>query len=255
MRNNGTVPHDANGRSNTSKKPRQPLLSKLATTIARNAINELDDGRAGRHLGVTHIKTTTATHRFAADVPGYPGWEWNVVLACARGSHWITVSELALVPGGTALKAPEWVPYQQRIQPGDLGPGDIMPAPIDDNRLTTDPDDAVTTQQHKASTSSSQPRMLSQIGLSQALQRWKAGEHGPQSPYARQATFTCATCAFYLPLAATTDVGVCANEYSADGTIVAATYGCGAHSETPQPEPLGTTAEPFDDDQTIPIDI
>lgn len=255
MRNNGTVPHDANGRSNTSKKPRQPLLSKLATTIARNAINELDDGRAGRHLGVTHIKTTTATHRFAADVPGYPGWEWNVVLACACGSHWITVSELALVPGGTALKAPEWVPYQQRIQPGDLGPGDIMPAPIDDDRLTIDPDDAVTTQQHKASTSSSQPRMLSQIGLSQALQRWKAGEHGPQSPYARQATFTCATCAFYLPLAATTDVGVCANEYSADGTIVAATYGCGAHSETPQPEPLGTTAEPFDDDQTIPIDI
>ncbi|MFC2584582.1 MAG: DUF3027 domain-containing protein, partial [Lachnoanaerobaculum saburreum] len=30
------------------------------------------------------------------------------------------------------MKAPEWVPYQQRIQPGDLGPGDIMPAPIDD---------------------------------------------------------------------------------------------------------------------------
>ena len=56
-----------------------------------------------------------------------------------------------------------------------------MPAPIDDDRLTTDPDDAVTTQQHKASTSSSQPRMLSQIGLSQALQRWKTGEHGPQS--------------------------------------------------------------------------
>jgi hypothetical protein len=48
---------------------------------------------------------------------------------------------------------------------------------------------------------------------------------------------------------------VCANEYSADGTIVAATYGCGAHSETPQPEPLRTTTEPFDDDKTIPIDI
>ena len=188
-------------------------------------------------------------------MPGYPGWEWNVVLACARGSHWITVSELALVPGGTALKAPEWVPYQQRIQPGDLGPGDIMPAPIDDSRLTTDPDEAAIIQQHKASTSSNRPRMLSKTGLSQALQRWKAGEHGPQSPYARQAAFTCVTCAFYLPLATTIDVGVCANEYSADGTIVAATYGCGAHSETPQPEPLGTTAEPFDDDQTIPIDI
>ncbi|MBN9634965.1 MAG: DUF3027 domain-containing protein, partial [Actinobacteria bacterium] len=41
--------------------------------------------------------------------------------------------------------------------------------------------------------------------------------------------------------------GVCANELSADGRVVSAEYGCGAHSDTPPPEPIGSPAfEPFD---------
>jgi hypothetical protein len=41
---------------------------------------------------------------------------------------------------------------------------------------------------------------------------------------------------------------VCANDRSAEGPDVACEYGCGAHSETPQPATIGSPAfDPFDD--------
>ncbi|MDK7055521.1 DUF3027 domain-containing protein, partial [Escherichia coli] len=79
-----------------------------------------------------------AVHRFAADLPGYRGWEWHVVVACAPGTQQATVSEVALVPGETALQAPEWVPYEERLRPGDLGPRDLLPAAVGDERLDGD---------------------------------------------------------------------------------------------------------------------
>ena len=47
----------------------------------------------------------------------------------------MTVSEVVLLPGPEALVAPEWVPWQQRIQAGDLGVGDLMPTEAGDPRL------------------------------------------------------------------------------------------------------------------------
>jgi hypothetical protein len=42
--------------------------------------------------------------------------------------------------------------------------------------------------------------------------------------------------------------GVCANELSADGQVVESEYGCGAHSDTPQPPGTGSPLyDPFDD--------
>ncbi|MDO5097352.1 MAG: DUF3027 domain-containing protein [Corynebacterium sp.] len=258
------------------------LLSPLAISIAREALEELGEGDIGDHKGVTNISAHVATHRFAADVPGYNGWEWNVVTACAAGSQWITVSEIALVPGGTALKAPEWVPYHDRVQPGDLGPGDHMPARVDDERLTTDPADfalpeapaacaapagmadsgAPTSNRGDAGGSDASDtavaRRLSTRGLQQAIGRWREGEFGPQSPFAQRAEYSCASCAFYLPVVApaATEVGVCANEFSADGSVVASDYGCGAHSLTPPAEPLGLVeSEAFDDEKPIEVEF
>ena len=45
------------------------------------------------------------------------------------------MSEVVLIPGPEALVAPGWVPWEQRIRPGDLGVGDLLPAPEDDPRL------------------------------------------------------------------------------------------------------------------------
>ncbi len=42
--------------------------------------------------------------------------------------------------------------------------------------------------------------------------------------------------------------GACANELSADGQVVDAEYGCGAHSDTPAPAGSGSPLyDPFDD--------
>lgn len=249
-----------------------PLLGARAIHVARAALEELDEGEVGRHLGITQIGKNIATHRFAATVPGYQGWEWNVVVACAAGSSWITVSELALVPGGNALKAPEWVPYHQRVLPGDLGPGDVMPPHADDQRLTNNPADAVfgavsTTDQVPAAkdpegdtkqdtADAASVKLLSRYGLEQAQQRWRSGDYGPNSPFAKKAALNCNSCAFYIPLVAPVgpDFGACVNEYSADETVVTKDYGCGAHSETPPVEPLGRSdAQPYDDESIVEV--
>ena len=42
--------------------------------------------------------------------------------------------------------------------------------------------------------------------------------------------------------------GVCANEYAADGHVVDAEYGCGAHSDTPAASGSGSPLfDPYDD--------
>ena len=38
-------------------------------------------------------------------------------------------------PGEEAIVAPAWVPYRERLQPGDMSPGDLLPVDDDDPRL------------------------------------------------------------------------------------------------------------------------
>lgn len=240
MLDNRGVPN----RRNTKNSQSGPLLSAKALSVARHALEELGEGGVGAHIGVRNVSETSATHRFVADVPGYNGWEWNVVVACASGSCWVTVSELALVPGQEALQAPDWVPYHQRVQPGDLGPNDFMPPRPDDPRLTEDPE--------QAAYDFGTPKKLTKTGIQTASARWKGGAFGPSSEYAKKAVHNCGGCAFYFPLAEPVgnDFGVCVNEYSADGRVVHTTYGCGAHTDTPPAEPLGVAENsPFDDEK------
>ena len=122
----------------SQNKNSSPLLSDKAIEVAREAILEIAEGEVGAHIGVAGLSSNVATHRFEASVPGYNGWEWNAVVACATGSTWVTVNEVALMPARDALQAPDWVPYSERLRPGDLGPGDIMEPAPDDERLTTD---------------------------------------------------------------------------------------------------------------------
>nr|WP_231587563.1 DUF3027 domain-containing protein [Corynebacterium comes] len=227
-------------RRRKSAQQRSPLLDARAVDLARTALEELGDGPVGEHIGVQGLTRNVATHRFAADVPGYSGWEWNAVLACASGSRHVTVNELALVPAptGEALRAPEWVPWADRIRPGDLGPGDIMPPEPGDERLAEAEDGHL---------------VLSKKGLEDAKQRWRTGDYGPNSEFAEKAALNCRTCAFYLPSGEPLgrNFGVCANEFSADGHVVHATYGCGAHSDTPPDNLLEDAPDAFDDEFPI----
>jgi DUF3027 family protein len=206
-----------------------------AAEVARAAIS---DQPAGEHLGVVAEADRVVTHFFAADLPGYRGWRWAVTVARAPRSRQVTVSEAVLLPGDEALLAPTWVPWHERLKPGDLGVGDLMPTRADDERLAPgyvlSDDPAVEDVSWELGLGRS--RVMSRWGRSDTAQRWYDGEHGPQAPIALAAPSTarCGTCGFYLPIAGSLRpmFGVCGNLFAPDdGRAVSADHGCGAHSE------------------------
>lgn len=236
--------------------PSAPDVTALLTAAAeqaRAAIVEFSgDGVVGEYLGATVDDSAAATHRFLAVMPGYQGWQWAVVIAAHPGAEHSTVSEVVLIPGPTALLAPQWVPWQERVQPGDLGPGDLLAPPADDPRTVpgylASGDDEV--DEVAGEIGFGRKQVLSEWGRADAAQRWFDGDHGPGSAMARSTRRVCRDCAFYIPLsgALRSVFGVCANEMASDGRVVASEYGCGAHSDTPPPTPIGSPMyEPYDD--------
>ena len=223
-----------------------------ATELARSAVVEFSGDTVGDHLGFTLDDEAAATHRFEAELPGYRGWQWAVVVAACPGADHATVSEVVLLPGPAALLAPPWLPWDQRVMPGDLSPGDLLaPAPADPRLApgfvaTGDPliDDTA------VEIGLGRRQVLSAFGRDDAAQRWHDGDHGPRSPMSGATKRVCRDCGFMVPLAGALGsmFGVCCNEMSADGHVVDFEYGCGAHSDTPAPPGLGSPAfEPYDD--------
>ncbi|BBZ41416.1 hypothetical protein MCNS_44790 [Mycobacterium conspicuum] len=224
-----------------------------AVDQARAAVAEFSGAdTVGDYLGVGYEDPTAATHRFLAHLPGYQGWQWAVVVAAYPGADHATVSEVVLIPGPTALLAPEWVPWEQRVRPGDLNPGDLLAPAKDDPRLVPG---------YAASGDPQVDEVAAEIGLGRrwvmgpwgradAAQRWHDGDYGPDSAMARSTKRTCRDCGFFLPLAGSLGAmfGVCGNEMSADGHVVDKYYGCGAHSDTPAPAGTGSPIyDPYDD--------
>ena len=224
-----------------------------AVDLARRAITDtLDEVAAstgvradqvGVHLGVTAEIADSATHRFAAVMPGYAGWEWVVTLVRAPQDSAPSIADVVLLPGDGALVAPAWVPWHERVAPGDLGPGDLLPSSPHDVRLvpgytgegdrdaTTDPD---ALRELVWELGLGRTRVLSPEGRADAFERWYEGQTGPISAMAQQAPDTCSSCGFLLPIGGRAGqvFGVCANVMSpADGRVVALDFGCGAHSE------------------------
>jgi hypothetical protein len=107
-----------------------------AVDLARAAA-EADAGanQVGSHIGVEVEGDRVVTHLFASLDPAYVGWRWAVTVTRASRSKTVTVSESMLLPGPDALLAPVWVPWTERIRPGDLKAGDLLPARSDDERL------------------------------------------------------------------------------------------------------------------------
>ncbi len=224
-----------------------------AVEQARAAIVEFSgENTVGEYLGAGFDDPTAATHRFLATLPGYQGWQWAVVVAAYPGATHATVSEVVLVPGPTALLAPKWVPWQDRVRPGDLSPGDLLAPLSDDPRLVPGYSASGDPQVDETAVELGLGRrqVLSDWGRAGAAQRWHDGEYGPGSAMARSTRRVCRDCGFYLPLAGSLGsmFGVCANELSADGQVVESEYGCGAHSDTPAPAGTGSPLyDPYDD--------
>jgi hypothetical protein len=229
-----------------------------ALELARAAAVEVADGPVGEHLGVQAEAELVVTHAFEANRPGYAGWYWAVTVARAADTDHVTVDEVVLLPGAEALLAPAWVPWNERIRPGDLSPGDLVETPADDPRLvpayTLSDDPAVEAVAFELGLG--RERVLSREGRLDSADRWHSGDGGPDTPMARQAPAHCGTCGFFLSLAGSLQAafGVCANEFAnADGRVVSVEHGCGAHSQAVVDVP--SLAEPtgaiFDDGDVL----
>ena len=231
-----------------------------AVEVARAAAGEIaEPGTVGEHLGAVTEGDRVVTHSFTCTATAYPGWRWAVTLARPPRARKATVSEVHLLPGEEAVLSPEWVPYAERLAPGDIGPGDRTPLVPDDPRLeagfeATGEEDV--DQLAIWELGLGRERVLSAEGRDAAATRWFDGDRGPGSESARKAPQPCRTCGFFLPMAGAlrSVFGVCANEWSpADGAVVAVGFGCGAHSQVDVEQRVPEQIDPpvLDDDSEI----
>ncbi len=207
---------------------------------ARDAAIEAagDASEVGAHRSAHEAEDGLATHLFECELPGYRGWVWEVAVVRPPAAAEATICEAHLVPADDALLAPPWVPYEERVLPGDLEPGMTLPLIPEDPRLVpglsvTDDEDSDAIALWELGLG--RERVLSPTGRDEAAERWHRGSHGPATAAAKAATASCATCGFLAPLAGSLRglFGACTNEWSAsDGHVVSMDHGCGAHSQT-----------------------
>ena len=250
----------------TATKTRKPDSALAAAVdVARDALSaEVGAPEFGDHLGLVGEGERVVTHFFASTSRAYVGWRWAVTVSRAPRQKTVTINEVVLLPGDSALAAPDWVPWKDRVAKEDLGPGDLIPVTEDDLRLVPgylvgDHDlDATESRQVREVTGEiglGRERVLSLYGGEEAADRWIAGVHGPDTPIAQAAPAPCGTCGFLVrmsgPLA--TVFGVCANGSAPDdGQVVSFDHGCGAHSDVRvvQSEHQPTAPHPFHDTLT-----
>ena len=256
----------------TTRSRTPDRLCAEAVDLARSAAEEAAaPGVVGEHAGLISEGDRVVTHFFECKELGYRGWRWAVTVARASRAKIVTLDEVVLLPGPDALLAPEWVPWSERLRPGDMGPGDLLPTDAEDLRLEpgfTGEDEpgpnspvshemAELVEAEDAEVTAGAPanlqvapsrgsiaavaeelglrraRVLSRYGLHIAADRWEEA-YGAKTPMAQAAPASCVTCGFLAPIGGSLGqaFGVCANEFSpADGRVVSLTYGCGGHSE------------------------
>ncbi|MEO3978632.1 DUF3027 domain-containing protein [Streptomyces sp. CAU 1734] len=239
----------------TTRSRTPDRLCAEAVDLARTAAEEVAaPGVVGEHVSLVSEGDRVVTHFFECKEPGYRGWRWAVTVARASRAKIVTLDETVLLPGPDALLAPEWVPWSERLRPGDMGPGDLLPTEAEDLRLEpgysgedapppnsviaetshdlaerVEEEDAELTDRIPAAVSVTRgqiaalaeelgmrrARVLSRYGLRIAADRWEES-FGAATPMAQAAPATCVTCAFLMPMAGSLSqaFGVCANEFS-----------------------------------------
>jgi hypothetical protein len=227
--------------------------------LARAAAVAEGGSAVGEHLGVEPLGQRVGQHFFASTLPGYDGWRWAVTVVRASRAKSVTIDEVVLLPGAGALLAPEWLPWSERLQPGDLGVGDLLPAAPDDERLVpayVQSDDPAV-EDVALEVGLGRVRVMSRVGREDTAERWRNSETGPRTAMASHAPAKCAACGFYLQVAGwlRPAFGVCGNEFApTDGKVVAADYGCGAHSEVLVEMPAAVEPAPVYDDRAMDIE-
>jgi hypothetical protein len=240
---------------------RDDAVLAAAVDLAREAAESIaEPGTVGDHLGMELDAERLGTHYFACTSRAYPGWRWAITVARVPRGKVATVCETNLVPGDGALLSPPWLPYADRLAPGDLGAGDVLPYNDVDPLLepgfeATGDEDVDELAQFELGLG--RKRVLSAEGREAAAQRWYEGENGPHSEVAEKAPAPCSTCGYFLPMAGAlrSFFGVCANAWSpSDGRVVSLDHGCGAHSEVDvEPAEALPVGEPIVDEMAYDL--
>ncbi|WP_205857250.1 DUF3027 domain-containing protein [Phytoactinopolyspora endophytica] len=232
--------------SRTASRPRVPKPDAVlidAADVAREcALESGGEDAVGEHLGHEPEGERVTTHYFACTLPGYVGWRWAVTLTRASRSKQVTVNECVLLPGAESVLAPRWVPWEDRVSPDDLGPGDLLPVADDDPRLAPGYTSSSDQHVHEVVEELGLGRewVLSREGRDDAAQRWYEGDSGPHTDTAKAAPGRCGTCGFAVALGSSLGqvFSVCTNERTPfDGKVVSHDHGCGGHSDVRLPSP------------------
>lgn len=241
------------------KAAKPDAICVAAEDLARAAAEETAGGMGvGAHVGTVAEAERVVTHQFECPHPGYRGWRWSVIVVRASRAKVATVNEVVLLPGDAAIRSGDWVPWAERIQPGDVTAGLLMPALDGDPRLEPgftggeQAGDSESAEESElrvvvAELGLGRERVLSQEGRDQAVQRWLAGDAGPDNQMTKLAPDVCETCGFFVRLNGSLGVlfGACANAYSAsDSQVVSVDHGCGAHSNVSSSENLDELPAP-----------
>ncbi|MDQ0749346.1 hypothetical protein QF034_003577 [Streptomyces africanus] len=277
----------------TTRSRTPDRLCAEAVDLARAAAEEAAaPGIVGEHVELVSEGDRVVTHFFECKELGYRGWRWAVTVARASRAKIVTVDEAVLLPGPDAVLAPEWVPWSERLRPGDMGPGDLLPTDAEDLRLEPGwtgedepPPNSVVSDEMAALAEAEdaevtagplavpargsiaavaeelgvrRARVLSRYGLHIAADRWEEA-FGPKTPMAQAAPAACVSCGFLLRIGGSLGqaFGVCANEFSpADGRVVSLSYGCGGHSEAAvMPKPPQPAPPVIDETRVDPFPL
>ncbi|MER6630593.1 DUF3027 domain-containing protein [Streptomyces sp. NPDC000987] len=278
----------------TTRSRTPDRLCAEAVDLARATAEEAAaPGIVGGHEGLVSEGDRVVTHFFACKELGYRGWRWAVTVARASRAKVVTVDEVVLLPGPDAVLAPEWVPWSERLRPGDMGPGDLLPTDAEDLRLepgftgedepapnaAVSEDMAELAEAEDAEVTAGAPatlpvvpsrgsiaavaeelgmrraRVLSRYGLHTAADRWEEA-YGSKTPMAQAAPASCVSCGFLVRIGGSLGqaFGVCANEFSpADGRVVSLAYGCGGHSEAAVMPKAPQPAPPVIDETKVDV--
>ena len=114
--------------SDTTMDPKA-IAQAVAVTVSD------EDGQVGDFVEAIDLGDNVTDFRFESRVRGYEGWQWSVTLYHdVELDHW-TVNESSLVPTDKALRPPKWIPWKDRLEPGDLAVTDSIGTDPDDPRM------------------------------------------------------------------------------------------------------------------------
>ena len=244
-----------------------------ATALAKEAAIAVADftDQVGEAISFQMIAEFVGSHHFNCNMRGYQGWFWDVTVVRVDGSDQVTVSEVELMPGSSALLAPNWIPWADRLQPGDVSREDVLPFDANDVRLA----EGIQLEKEQLKREAAgllgeggtelvevasellltRERVPSLQGMQQAAERWLE-KFDVDAFGSAKGKEDCTSCGFVIPLQGQLGqlFGVCMNEWSADdGRVVPLNHSCGSHSQTDLParQSAWQVSAPLIDDQLV----